>query len=119
MGGERVLVGYHMSCTGVHCAGPQASSSTAAGGRGGAGGRGWSGAVGTPLAVSKLEALCSPADPPPGAPPGPPLAPLQRFLACVYMKRALQRFVHQEEFVRIFFNGVASLEHIMQTVYRN
>lgn len=79
-------------------AGPQASSSSSRAASS-AGGRGWAGATATPLAVSKLEALCSPSEPPPGAPPGPALAPVQRFLACVYMKRTLQRFVQQEEFV--------------------
>ncbi|CAH2068775.1 unnamed protein product, partial [Iphiclides podalirius] len=77
--------------------GPQASSSTAASGRGG-GGRSAGGAA-APLCVGKLEVLCTPSEPPPGAPPGPPLAPLQRFLACVYMKRTLQRFVQQEDFL--------------------
>lgn len=85
-----------------HVIGPQASSSSgsrACGGPLGSGGRGWAGATATPLAVSKLETLCSPCEAPPGAPPGPALAPLQRFLACVYMKRALQRFVQHEDYV--------------------
>ena len=93
---------YHRSMPSIdddrlNCpAGPQASSSST---RGGGGARGWAGATATPLGVSKLETLCTPSEPPAGAPPGPALAPVQRFLACVYMKRTLQRFVQQEEFV--------------------
>ncbi|XP_068628587.1 mediator of RNA polymerase II transcription subunit 14 [Battus philenor] len=75
--------------------GPQATSSTAGGLRGGRG----AGGAAAPLCVGKLELLCTPSEPPPGAPPGPPLAPLQRFLACVYMKRTLQRFLQQEDFL--------------------
>lgn len=75
------------------------SSNTCAGGRVLAGGRAWAGATASCLPVSALEALCTPCEPPAGAPPGPPLAPLQRFLACVYMKRTLLRFVQQEEYV--------------------
>ncbi|KAJ0181263.1 hypothetical protein K1T71_003348 [Dendrolimus kikuchii] len=78
--------------------GPQASSTTS-GSRLLAGGRAWAGATATPLPVAKLEALCSPCESPPGAPPGPSLAPLQRFLACVYMKRTLQRFIQQEDYL--------------------
>ncbi|XP_050349696.1 mediator of RNA polymerase II transcription subunit 14 [Nymphalis io] len=89
--------------------GPQPSSSTSNRGMGGLSGRSWGGTPGTPLAVGKLEALCSPAEPPPGAPPGPPLAPLQRFLACVYMKRALQRFVHQEDYLTMVSTDATSL----------
>lgn len=63
------------------------------------GGRAWAGATATPIPVSKLETLCTPCEPPLGAPPGPALAPLQRFLACVYIKRTLQRFVMSEDFV--------------------
>nr|XP_032529352.1 mediator of RNA polymerase II transcription subunit 14 isoform X1 [Danaus plexippus plexippus] len=87
-----------------HKAGPQASSSTAVR-------SGWRSGLspGTPLAVGKLEALCTPSEPPPGAPPGPPLAPLQRFLACQYMKRTLQRFVHQEEFLTLVSVDALSL----------
>ncbi|XP_050673487.1 mediator of RNA polymerase II transcription subunit 14 [Leptidea sinapis] len=77
--------------------GPQATGSSSTSGRG----RPWSGAMATPMAVNKLEALCTPCEPPPGAPPGPALAPLQRFLACVYLKRSLQRCVQQEEFVSL------------------
>ncbi|XP_072935893.1 mediator of RNA polymerase II transcription subunit 14 [Epargyreus clarus] len=89
--------------------GPQASSSTAAGGRMLLGGRVWAGATATPLSVAKLEALCTPSEPPPGAPPGPALAPLQRFLSCVYMKRTLQRFVQQEEFLTLVSMEATSL----------
>lgn len=79
------------------------------------GGRVWAGATATPLSVAKLEALCTPSEPPPGAPPGPALAPLQRFLSCVYMKRTLQRFVQQEEFVRIgTFVGVGLVSTMKQ-----
>lgn len=79
--------------------GPQPGTSS--GSRVLVGGRAWAGATATPLSVSKLEALCTPCEAPPGAPPGPSLAPLQRFLACVYMKRTLQRFVQQEDYVSI------------------
>ncbi|XP_038209291.1 mediator of RNA polymerase II transcription subunit 14 [Zerene cesonia] len=85
--------------------GPQASSTSTASGRG----RPWAGATATPMAVSKLEALCTPCEPPPGAPPGPALAPLQRFLACVYMKRAMQRAVQQEEFLTLVSVDATSL----------
>ncbi|CAH2099786.1 unnamed protein product [Euphydryas editha] len=96
------------SLTRWRSAGPQASAATAA--RGAAlAGRAGGCSPGTPLAVSKLEAMCSPAEPPPGAPPGPPLAPLQRFLACVYMKRALQRFVHQEDYLTMVSTDATSL----------
>ncbi|XP_041973972.1 mediator of RNA polymerase II transcription subunit 14 isoform X2 [Aricia agestis] len=70
---------------------------------------GRSGAPATPLAVSKLEVLCTPCEPPPGAPPGPPLAPLQRFLACVYMKRMMQRFVQTEEHLSLVSAEATSL----------
>lgn len=93
--------------------GPQASCTAAGGSRlsggGGSGGRAWAGATATPLPVAKLELLCTPCDPPPGAPPGPSLAPLQRFLACVYMKRILQRFVQQEEFLTMVSVEATSL----------
>ncbi|KPJ13669.1 Mediator of RNA polymerase II transcription subunit 14 [Papilio machaon] len=80
--------------------GPQVSSSTTSGSRGG-GVRGGAGSSAAPLTVAKLELLCTPSEPPPGAPPGPPLAPLQRFLACVYLKRTLPRFIQQEEFLSL------------------
>ncbi|XP_028175096.1 mediator of RNA polymerase II transcription subunit 14 [Ostrinia furnacalis] len=89
--------------------GPQATGSTASGGRVLLGGRAWAGATATPLPVAKLETLCTPCEPPPNAPPGPPLAPLQRFLACVYMKRTLQRFVQQEEFLTMVSVEATSL----------
>lgn len=63
------------------------------------GGRAWAGATASCLPVSALEVLCTPCEPPAGAPPGPLLAPIQRFLACVYMRRTLQRFVQQEEYL--------------------
>ncbi|KOB65656.1 putative CRSP complex subunit, partial [Operophtera brumata] len=63
--------------------GPQASSTS--GSRVLVGGRAWAGATATPIPVSKLETLCTPCEPPLGAPPGPSLAPLQRFLACLTM----------------------------------
>ncbi|CAH1643386.1 unnamed protein product [Spodoptera littoralis] len=87
--------------------GPQASSSSRA--TSSSSGRGWAGATATPLAVCKLETLCTPSEPPPGAPPGPTLAPVQRFLACVYMKRTLQRFVQQEEFLTLVSVEATSL----------
>ncbi|CAB3237391.1 unnamed protein product [Arctia plantaginis] len=89
--------------------GPQASSTSGSRVCSGASGRGWAGATATPLAVCKLETLCSPAEPPPGAPPGPALAPLQRFLACVYMKRALQRFVQHEDYLTFVSADAMSL----------
>ncbi|KAJ2946324.1 hypothetical protein O0L34_g12361 [Tuta absoluta] len=89
--------------------GPQPTSSSASSGRVLPGGRTWPGAMATPLAVSKLEALCTPCEPPPGAPPGPSLAPLQRFLACVYMKRTLQRFVQQEDYLTMVSADALSL----------
>ncbi|XP_059049158.1 mediator of RNA polymerase II transcription subunit 14 [Achroia grisella] len=91
---------------GASQAGGAGGAGCAAGGRGG---RAWAGASATPLAVSKLEALCTPGDPPPAAPPGPPLAPLQRFLACVYMKRTLQRFVQQEDYLTMVSADATSL----------
>ncbi|CAK1548460.1 unnamed protein product [Leptosia nina] len=91
--------------------GPQASSSNTAGGRS----RPWAGAMATPMAVSKLEALCTPCEPPPGAPPGPALAPLQRFLACVYMKRALQRVIQQEEFLSLVSVDATSVTFCCET----
>ncbi|KAF9799341.1 hypothetical protein SFRURICE_000849 [Spodoptera frugiperda] len=86
---------------------PQASSSSRAASS--SSGRGWAGATATALAVCKLETLCTPSEPPPGAPPGPTLAPVQRFLACVYMKRTLQRFVQQEEFLTLVSVEATSL----------
>ncbi|CAH0698959.1 unnamed protein product [Spodoptera exigua] len=87
--------------------GPQASSSSRA--PSSSSGRSWAGATATPLAVCKLETLCTPSEPPAGAPPGPALAPVQRFLACVYMKRTLQRFVQQEEFLTLVCVEATSL----------
>ncbi|XP_063373551.1 mediator of RNA polymerase II transcription subunit 14 isoform X1 [Cydia amplana] len=84
--------------------GATASSCSARAGRGAG-----AGATATPLPVSKLEALCAPCEPPQGAPPGPALAPLQRFLACVYMKRTLQRFVQAEEYLTMVSADATSL----------
>jgi mediator of RNA polymerase II transcription subunit 14 len=66
------------------------------------GGRAWAGAVATLLPVGALEVLCTPCEPPTGA-PGPLLAPLERFLGCVYMRRHLQRFIQQEDTVNTFY----------------
>lgn len=59
----------------------------------------WAGAVPTLLTHEALETLCCPSPHPQGL-PGPELAPLERFLGCVYMRRQLQRFIHSENYVR-------------------
>ncbi|XP_045529782.1 mediator of RNA polymerase II transcription subunit 14 [Pieris brassicae] len=87
--------GHHPSPRHMEHKGLQPTSNTASRSRQ------WAGSTATPMAGSKLEALCTPSEPPAGAPPGPALAPLQRFLACVYLKRALQRVVQQEEYLSL------------------
>lgn len=63
--------------------------------------RSWAGAVPTLLTHEALEILCSPCLHPQGL-PGPELAPLERFLGCVYMRRQLHRFIHNENYVSMF-----------------
>uniref|UniRef100_A0A1B6LA62 Mediator of RNA polymerase II transcription subunit 14 n=1 Tax=Graphocephala atropunctata TaxID=36148 RepID=A0A1B6LA62_9HEMI len=58
--------------------------------------RSWAGAVPTLLTHEALDLLCSPSPHPQGL-QGPELAPLERFLGCVYMRRQLQRFIQSEE----------------------
>ncbi|KAF2885129.1 hypothetical protein ILUMI_21063 [Ignelater luminosus] len=58
----------------------------------------WAGAVPTLLTHEALETLCCPSPHPQGL-PGPELAPLERFLGCVYMRRQLQRFVQSESYL--------------------
>lgn len=62
----------------------------------------WAGAVPTLLTYEALETLCCPSPHPQGL-HGPELAPLERFLGCVYMRRQLQRFIHSEHYVRFFY----------------
>lgn len=64
--------------------------------------RSWAGAVPTLLTHEALEILCSPSQHPQGL-PGPELAPLERFLGCVYMRRQLHRFIHNENYVSSYF----------------
>lgn len=63
--------------------------------------RSWAGAVPTLLTHEALEILCSPSPHPQGL-PGPELAPLERFLGCVYMRRQLHRFIHNESYVSTY-----------------
>lgn len=58
--------------------------------------RSWAGAVPTLLTYEALDLLCTPS-PHPQMLPGPELAPLERFLGCVYMRRQLQRFIQSED----------------------
>lgn len=60
--------------------------------------RSWAGAVPTLLTQEALEQLCTPNQHPQNL-PGPELAPLERFLGCVYMRRQLHRFIHNETYV--------------------
>nr|XP_022906712.1 mediator of RNA polymerase II transcription subunit 14 isoform X2 [Onthophagus taurus] len=60
--------------------------------------RSWAGAIPTLLTHEALETLCCPSQHPQGL-PGPELAPLERFLGCVYMRKHLQRYVHQEHYL--------------------
>lgn len=63
--------------------------------------RSWAGAVPTLLTHEALENLCCPTTHPQGY-PGPELSPLERFLGCVYMRRQLQRFIQNENYVSTF-----------------
>lgn len=62
--------------------------------------RSWAGAVPTLLTHEALELLCCPSVHPQCL-PGPELAPIERFLGCVYMRRQLQRFIQTESHVRV------------------
>uniref|UniRef100_A0A1B6C077 Mediator of RNA polymerase II transcription subunit 14 n=1 Tax=Clastoptera arizonana TaxID=38151 RepID=A0A1B6C077_9HEMI len=56
----------------------------------------WAGAVPTCLTHEALDRICTPFAHPQGL-PGPDLAPLERFLGCVYMRKQLHRFIQTEE----------------------
>ncbi|XP_014256171.1 mediator of RNA polymerase II transcription subunit 14 [Cimex lectularius] len=58
--------------------------------------RSWAGAVPTLISHEALEILCTPSPHPQGL-HGPTLAPLERFLGCVYMRRQLQRYIQSED----------------------
>ncbi|XP_066259212.1 mediator of RNA polymerase II transcription subunit 14 isoform X2 [Euwallacea similis] len=60
--------------------------------------RSWAGAVPTLLSHEALETLCCPSHHPLGI-PGPEMSPLERFLGCVYMRKQLQRYVHNEQYL--------------------
>ncbi|ERL93945.1 mediator of RNA polymerase II transcription subunit 14 [Dendroctonus ponderosae] len=62
--------------------------------------RSWAGAVPTLLTHEALETLCCPSPHPLGI-PGPEMSPLERFLGCVCMRKQLQRFVHNENYLTI------------------
>lgn len=70
--------------------------------------RSWAGAVPTQLTYEALDSLCSPAPHPQGL-PGPEMSPLERFLGCVYMRRALQRFIQAEDCL----TGIPSTEPLV------
>lgn len=55
----------------------------------------WAGAVPTLLTHQTFDLLCTPSIHPSGV-PGMHIPPLERFLACVYMKRQLQRFLQND-----------------------
>ncbi|XP_026466667.1 mediator of RNA polymerase II transcription subunit 14 isoform X2 [Ctenocephalides felis] len=65
----------------------------------------WAGAVPTLITHEALDQLCRPSQHP-QALPGPDMAPLERFLGCVYMRRQLQRFIQNEDCL----TGIASTE---------
>ncbi|KAK5650997.1 hypothetical protein RI129_002026 [Pyrocoelia pectoralis] len=58
----------------------------------------WAGAVPTLLTHEALETLCCSSPHPQGL-IGQELAPLERFLGCVYMRRQLQRFIQSETYL--------------------
>lgn len=62
--------------------------------------RSWAGAVPTLLTQEALETLCCPSSHPQGL-PGSEMAPLERFLGCVYMRRQLHRYVHTENYLTV------------------
>ncbi|CAD6234893.1 GSCOCG00007749001-RA-CDS [Cotesia congregata] len=55
----------------------------------------WAGAVPTFLSHQTFDLLCTPSVHPSGV-PGMHIPPLERFLACVYLKRQLQRFLQND-----------------------
>uniref|UniRef100_A0AAG5D4U4 Mediator of RNA polymerase II transcription subunit 14 n=1 Tax=Anopheles atroparvus TaxID=41427 RepID=A0AAG5D4U4_ANOAO len=59
--------------------------------------RSWAGAVPTLLTYEALDTLCRATSHPQKEVPGPELSPLERFLGSVFMRRQLQRIIHQEE----------------------
>ncbi|XP_060525569.1 mediator of RNA polymerase II transcription subunit 14 [Cylas formicarius] len=72
--------------------------------------RSWAGAVPTLLTHEALETLCCPTAHPQGI-PGPDLSPLERFLGCVYMRRQLQRFIHNEAYLTAIPNNEPAVTH--------
>ncbi|XP_049820505.1 mediator of RNA polymerase II transcription subunit 14 isoform X2 [Aethina tumida] len=99
---------------------PQSASADLKQGGGGAAGvghlarvlpqRSWAGAVPTVLTHEALETLCCPSPHPQGF-PGPELAPLERFLGCVYMRRQLQRFINSEAYLTVIQNTEPGVIH--------
>ncbi|XP_058828466.1 mediator of RNA polymerase II transcription subunit 14 [Topomyia yanbarensis] len=59
--------------------------------------RSWAGAIPTLLTHEALDTLCRATIHPQKEIPGPELSPLERFLGSVFMRRQLQRIIHQEE----------------------
>ncbi|XP_058460254.1 mediator of RNA polymerase II transcription subunit 14 [Malaya genurostris] len=59
--------------------------------------RSWAGAIPTLLTHEALDTLCRATVHPQKEIPGPELSPLERFLGSVFMRRQLQRIIHQEE----------------------
>ncbi|XP_055613544.1 mediator of RNA polymerase II transcription subunit 14-like, partial [Uranotaenia lowii] len=59
--------------------------------------RSWAGAIPTLLTHEALDTLCRATGHPQKEIPGPELSPLERFLGSVFMRRQLQRIIHQEE----------------------
>lgn len=72
--------------------------------------RSWAGAVPTLLTHEALENLCCPTTHPQGY-PGPELAPLERFLGCVYMRRQLQRFIQNENYLHLIPSTEVGVYH--------
>ncbi|XP_052862208.1 mediator of RNA polymerase II transcription subunit 14 isoform X2 [Anopheles cruzii] len=59
--------------------------------------RSWAGAIPTLLTYEALDTLCRATPHPQKEIPGPELSPLERFLGSVFMRRQLQRIIHQED----------------------
>ncbi|KAF7268704.1 mediator complex subunit 14 isoform X1 [Rhynchophorus ferrugineus] len=72
--------------------------------------RSWAGAVPTLLTHEALESLCCPSAHPQCI-PGPEMSSLERFLGCVYMRRQLQRFVHNESYLTAIPNNEPGVIH--------
>ncbi|XP_074034115.1 mediator complex subunit 14 isoform X2 [Leptinotarsa decemlineata] len=72
--------------------------------------RSWAGAVPTLLTHEALEILCCPSQHPQGL-LVLDLAPLERFLGCVYMRRQLHRFIHNEAYLTILNNTEPGVIH--------